>query len=116
MNAKDRDKDIVSESERCRGGRMRGKDKHDAKNTSPPYEFSSIGIDNVCWNKAVSLLFHYSLCFVYSIYSEPQEEEKAWVSFWLLEKNKSAQSIYWEQIKENNIKVISLRISNAIKT
>lgn len=39
MNAKDRDKDIVCESERCRGGGMRGKDKHVAKNTSPPYEF-----------------------------------------------------------------------------
>lgn len=39
MNAKDEDKDIVCESERCRGGRMREKDKHDAKNTSPPYEF-----------------------------------------------------------------------------
>lgn len=48
MNAKDRDKDIVCESERCRGGRMRGKDKHGAKNTSPPYEFPSIGIDDVC--------------------------------------------------------------------
>lgn len=46
MNAKEWDKDIVCE--RCRGGRMRGKDKHDAKNISPPYEFSSIGIDNVC--------------------------------------------------------------------
>lgn len=62
---KDRDKDIVCESERCRGGRMRGKDKDDAKNISPPYEFSSIGKDDVCQNKAASLLllFHYSLCF-----------------------------------------------------
>lgn len=46
MNAEDRGKDIVCESERCRGVRMRGKDKRVAKNTSPPYEFSSIGIDN----------------------------------------------------------------------
>lgn len=48
MNAKDRDKDIVRESERCRGGRMRGKDKRVAKNTFPPYEFSSIGIEDPC--------------------------------------------------------------------
>lgn len=83
-----------------------------------PMSFSSIGIDDVCWNKAVSLLllFHYSLCFVYSKYSLPQEGEKAWVSCWLLENNKSAQSTHWEPIKENNIKIISLRFSNAIKT
>lgn len=48
MNAKDRDKDIVYESERCRGGRMREKDKRVTKNTPPPYEFSSIGIDDPC--------------------------------------------------------------------
>ncbi len=48
MNVKDRDEDIVTERERCRRGRMRGKDKHDAKNISPPYEFLSIGIDDVC--------------------------------------------------------------------
>lgn len=83
MNAKYRDKDIVCDSERCRGERMRGKDKHSAKNTSPPYEFSSIGRDDVCWNKAGSLLllFHYSLSFVYSIYSEPQESNRLeWVA------------------------------------
>lgn len=46
---------------------MRGKDKHDAKNISPPYEFSSIGGDNVCRNKSLLLLFHYSLRFVYGV-------------------------------------------------
>lgn len=39
MNAKDRDKDIVCERERCRGGRMRRQDKNVAKNNSPTYEF-----------------------------------------------------------------------------
>lgn len=37
----------LGQSKRCRGGRMSGKDKHDAKNISPPYEFSSIGIGYV---------------------------------------------------------------------
>lgn len=46
---------------------MRGKDKHDAKNIPPPYEFSSIGGDNVCRNKSLLLLFHYSFHFVYGI-------------------------------------------------
>lgn len=45
---------------------MRGEDKHGAKNIPPhPMSFSSIGIEDVCGNKAVSLLllFHYSLSF-----------------------------------------------------
>lgn len=48
MNPKDRDKDIVCECERCRERGMRGKDKHDAKNTFQPYEFLFIGINNMC--------------------------------------------------------------------
>lgn len=68
--------------------------------------FSSIGWEDARWNEAVSLLllFHYSMCSVYSTYSVSQERGKARVSGWLLEKNKRAQSNRWEQIKENNIK------------
>ena len=63
MNAKDRDKDIVCESERCRGGRMRGEDKHDAKNTSPPYEFS------VYWHRRCVLKESCELVIVISLFS-----------------------------------------------
>lgn len=38
MNSEDRDKEIVCESEKCSGGRMRGKDKLVSKNISPANE------------------------------------------------------------------------------
>lgn len=51
------------------------------------------------------------LCTAYAVYPR---RGKAWMSCWLLEKNKSAKSTHWEQIMENNIKIISLRISAAV--
>lgn len=119
MNAKDGHKDIVCESERCRGGSMRGKDKHGAKNTSPPYELL------VYWHRRRDAEIKLWACYCYFIipfpeffgtaYAAQPRRGKASLSRWLLEKNKSAKSTHWEQITESNIKITSLRIYNPIK-